>query len=225
MFEIVDSEFLQYLREHQLAPGDRLPPLQEISAKVGISVGKLREQLEVARCLGLVSVRPRVGIQREPFSFSTAVRPGVIFSLGTGETHFSQLAQLRRAIEDSFWHEAVACLTAVDKEQLQQIVCQAREKLHGVPVHIPNGEHRLLHLTIFSRLDNPFVKGLLEAYWDAYEASELTRYARYEYWLEVWHYHEQIVEALISGDFEQGRQLMRQHYQLLPMTPTAPVAQ
>jgi DNA-binding FadR family transcriptional regulator len=214
---MMDSEFLQYLIEQQIEPGAGLPTLNEISAALGISVGKLREQLEVARSLGFVSVRPRLGIQREPFSFTPAVLQSAMFGLSTGEAAFSQLAELRRAVEDGFWDEAVALLTAADKAQLQEIVGRAQEKLHGNPVHVPNGEHRQLHLLIYSRLDNPFVKGVLEAYWEAYEASELTRYARYEYWLEVWQYHERIVAALMADDFEQGRQLLREHFVLLPM--------
>ncbi|HRQ39255.1 MAG TPA: FCD domain-containing protein [Chloroflexota bacterium] len=213
----LDSDFLQYLVTRQLALGDRLPPLNEISDELGISVGKLREQLEVARSLGFVSVRPRVGIQREPFNFAPAVLKSVLFGLGSGEASFAQFAGLRRAVEDAYWHEAVGQLTAEDKMQLQEIVARAHEKLYGDPVHVPNGEHRQLHLLMFSRVNNPFVTGLLAAYWDAYEASELTRYARYEYWLEVWQYHARIVAALAAGDFEQGRQLLREHYNLLPM--------
>lgn len=213
----LDSDFLRYLVNRQLAPGDGLPPLTEISAELGISVGKLREQLEVARSLGFVSVRPRVGIQREPFNFAPAVLKSVLFGLGSGEAQFVQFAGLRRAVEDAYWHEAVCQLSVEDKMQLQEIVSRAQEKLHGDPIHVPNGEHRQLHLLIFSRLNNPFVTGLLAAYWDAYEASELTRYARYEYWLDVWQYHERIVAALVAGDFEHGRQLLREHYNLLPM--------
>jgi len=152
-----------------------------------------------------------------------AVLRGVLFGLGSGEAEFSQFAQLRSAIELSFWHEAVVLLTAEDEQLLQEIMAQAWEKLHGAPVHVPNGEHRQLHLAIFSRLDNPFVTGLLEAYWDAYEASEWTRYARYEYWLEVWDFHERIVNALIEGDYEIGRQLLKDHFELLPMTTAVPV--
>ncbi|MCP4360325.1 MAG: FadR family transcriptional regulator [Chloroflexi bacterium] len=217
----LDSEFLQYLIDQQVQPGQGLPPLNQISAQLGVSVGKLREQLAVARSLGLVTVRPRVGIQREPFSFSMAVSKSVLFSLGTGEAAFAQFSRLRQELEASFWPEAVAQLTAEDKANLQDIVNRAWEKLRGEPVHVPNGEHRQLHLTIFSRLDNPFVTGLLEAYWEAYEASELTRYARYEYWLDVWIYHERIVAALQDDDFETGRQLLIDHFSLLPSaTPT-----
>lgn len=219
----LESEFLQYLIDTQVQGGNGLPPLSQISTELGISVGKLREQLEVARSLGYVSVRPRVGIQREPFSFSPAVIKSVLFGIGSGAASFEQFSQLRREVEASFWHEAVVQLKAEDKTRLQEIVAQAWAKLRGEPVHVPNGEHRQLHLTIFSRLDNPFVTGLLEAYWDAYEASEWTRYARYEYWLEVWQYHERIVAALQAEAYEEGRQLLIEHFSLLPSLMPLPV--
>ncbi|HZD10125.1 MAG TPA: GntR family transcriptional regulator, partial [Candidatus Binatia bacterium] len=65
----IEPEFLNYIIEQKISPGARLPTLAEMSAEIGISLGKLREQLEVARSRGLVSVKPRVGTQREPFSF------------------------------------------------------------------------------------------------------------------------------------------------------------
>ena len=48
----LESPFLQYLIHHDLGVGERLPTLQEVSGELGVSVGKLREQLEVARGLG-----------------------------------------------------------------------------------------------------------------------------------------------------------------------------
>lgn len=223
IFTKLDSEFLQYLIDKQVQGGHGLPPLSQISTELGISVGKLREQLEVARSLGYVTVRPRVGMQREPFSFSPAVFKSVLFGIGSGEASFEQFGQLRREVEASFWHEAVVQLTVEDKTKLQEIVACAWAKLRGEPVHVPNGEHCQLHLTIFSRLNNPFVTGLLEAYWDAYEASEWTRYARYEYWLEVWQYHERIVDALQAEEYERGRQLLIEHFSLLPSLMPLPV--
>lgn len=211
----LDSKFLEYLIENQIAPGDRLPPINEISGELGISSGKLREQLEVARHVGLVSARPRLGVRREPFDFLQVILTGTLFSLESGEASFAQLSQLRVAIETQLWLDAVTQLTPTDKEDLQSIISQAWAKLRGEPIHIPNGEHRQLHLKIFSRLHNPFVKGLLEAYWEAYEASELTRFATYDYWLKVWDYHERIVAALVTGDFEKGRQLLIEHFSIL----------
>jgi len=219
----LDSDFLHYLVQHHINPGDRLPSLNEIGDDMGVSVGKLREEVAVARQLGVVSVRPRLGIQREPFDFARVVLPAILFSLATGETSFAQLSRLRRMIESSFWDEAVVCLTAGDRLVLRQLVESAWAKLRGEPIHIPNAEHRQLHLTIFGRLANPLVHGLLVAYWDAYDASELTRFVRYEYWVEVWTYHERIVDALCVDDFERGRRLLNEHFALLQTEPEAVV--
>ena len=220
-FDRLDSDFLKYLVTHHVSPGAQLPALTEIGSEMGVSVGKLREQLAVARSMGVVSVRPRLGIQREPFDFSEAVLPSLLFGMATGEAQFAQFSRLRRGIETAFWDEAVVLLTDADKQALRRLVAEAWDKLRGDPIHVPNGEHRQLHLAIFSRLDNPFVQGLLTAYWDAYEASELTRFVRYQYWVEVWTYHDRIVEAICCGDYDAGRQLLIEHFSLLPERPVA----
>ncbi len=219
----LDSPFLKYLIDNNMIPGQRLPALSEISSEMNMSVGKLREQLEVARSMGLVTARPRLGVQREPFDFSKMILDGVLFGLASGEANFEQLSQLRQIVEAGFWHQAVLMLTQEDKGHLLDLVDIAWAKLRGEPIHIPNGEHRDLHLTIFSRLDNPFVKGILSTYWDAYEASEWTRFVRYEYWIEVWTYHERIVKALLNNDDALGRQLLLEHFTLLKSSPK-PVA-
>ena len=220
----LDSNFLRYLVDSQVAPGERLPTLNQIGQELGVSVGKLREQLEIARSLGLVSVRPRVGIVREPFDFSQAVLAGVLFGLGTGEATFEQFSTLRQAIEIDFWDTAVRKLTSTDKQKLQQLVEKAWAKLKGNPIHVPNEEHRQLHLTIFSRVDNPFVTVMLAAYWDAYEASELTRFSPYDYWLEVWEYHERIVGAIVTDNLAEGLVLLSDHFDLLPTHPETAVS-
>jgi DNA-binding FadR family transcriptional regulator len=212
----LDSELLNYLIEHQVPAGERLPTLAQMSDDIGISVGKLREQLEVARSMGLVSVRPRLGTQREPFDFLPAIRDSALFGLATGEARFEEFSELRQAIETSMWTVAVVRLLPEDKRYLKELTQQAWEKLRGEAVHIPNWEHREFHLTVFKRLENKFVKGVLEAYWDIYEASELTRWASYQYWVDVWRYHEQIADAILEDDYERGRELLLEHFELLP---------
>lgn len=212
----IESEFLNYIIEQKIAPGARLPTLAQMSAEIGISVGKLREQLEVARSRGLVSVKPRVGTQREPFNFLPIARDSVLFGLASGEAQFEHFSELRQAVETGLWMPAVMRLQTEDLEILNSLITGAWDKLYGEPVLIPNLEHRQLHLAIFKRLDNPFVLGILEAYWDIYEVIELTRLASYQYWLEVWDYHEKIVEAICNGEFVRGQQLLLDHFELLP---------
>ena len=94
------------------------------------------------------------------------------------------------------------------------------EKLHGTPIQIPHEEHRKLHMLIFLRLGNPFVIGLLEAYWDAYESVGLNVFAGGLSYLEkVWEYHTQMVEAISNQDFEAGYRALIQHTDLLYLRP------
>jgi len=211
----IESEFLRYLLAHDCQPGVRLPSLDEISAEVGISVGKLREQFEVARMLRLVEASPRKGIRCLPYDFLPAVRLSLMIALSLDRSAFRSFAALRIHLETAFWDEAVGLLLPEDIARLNELVGQAQAKLTYDRIQIPYPEHRQFHLTIFSRLENPFVLGLLAAYWDAYEAVELNTYADYSYLQEVWNYHERIVKAIAAGDHAGGKALLIQHMRLI----------
>jgi DNA-binding FadR family transcriptional regulator len=211
----LDSDFLRHLLNKGYQPGQRVPALNELSEQMGISVGKLREQMEVARTLGLVDVRPKIGIRLEPYDFLPAVRFSLLFALATDPNLFDAFSELRKHVESAFWHEAVALLTDQDKRDLRDLMRAAWTKLNGPNIQIPHPEHRELHLTIFKRLDNPFVRGLLEAYWEAYEAVELNLFSDYEYLREVWTYHQRIVDAIFEGKADAGHALLIEHANLL----------
>jgi DNA-binding FadR family transcriptional regulator len=213
----VNSEFLEYLLRNvqQTGPGGRLPSLNEISAETGVSVGKLREQLQVARMLGLVEISPRRGIRLLPYDFLPAVRLGLMIALSLDRDTFHQYSVLRIHLETAFWDEAVSLLTEADRLDLMALVERAQLKLSQERIQIPHQEHRAFHLAIYSRLHNPFVLGLLEAYWDGYEAVELNTYTDYSYLQEVWDYHSRIAKALVRGDHALGKQLLIAHIALI----------
>ncbi len=224
----LDSDFLRYLLANGHTPGDRLPSLNEISATTGMSVGKLREQFEVARALGLVDASPRRGIVRTGYDFLPAVRLSLLVALAIDPGYFAAFSGLRAHLETAYWDEAVVLLTDEDKERLRELVRSAWDKLSVPRIQIPFQEHRELHLTIYRRLANPFVVGILEAYWDGYEAVELNTFADLGYLQAVWRYHEAIVAAISAGEVVEGKRLLVEHMQLLnargaPMEMTAPV--
>jgi DNA-binding FadR family transcriptional regulator len=213
------SEFLRYLASHPEAE-TTLPTLNELSRELGISVAGLREQLEVARALGLVEVRPRTGTRRLAYSFAPAVKQSLGYALALSQAHFEKYSELRIHIETAYWDEAVALLTEDDKRELQHIIMVAFEKLHGTPIQVPNEEHRRLHLLIYGRLDNPFVAGLLEAYWEAYEAVGLNLYAGGVDYLEnVWGYHKTMVQSICNGNYAAGRKALVTHIDLFAHRP------
>lgn len=217
----LSSSFINYLAAVPIQNGSEpaedlpIPSLHDLSKQLGLSVASLREQLEVAEALGLVEVRPRTGIRRRPYSFSPAVYQSVSYAIRLDHSYFDAFSEFRNQIEAAFWDRAVRLLTPSDHQMLQTLVARAWEKLRGRPIQIPHSEHRQLHLLIYSRLDNPFVQGTLEAYWDAYEQSGLNVYEDYDYLQQVWAYHQKMVEAVCSGDFSAGYQALLEHKNLL----------
>jgi DNA-binding FadR family transcriptional regulator len=215
------SEFLQYLASHREAEAG-LPALSELSRELGISVATLREQLEVARALGLVEVKPRTGMRRKPYTFASTVRHSLGYALMLNEGHFQKFSELRNHLESAYWDEAVRKLTREDKKELKALITRAMKKLIGPPVQVPHEEHRALHLLIYSRLDNPFVTGILEAYWDAYESVGLNMYAgSINYLNKVWDYHNQMVESICNGNHAAGREALIAHVALLAQRPAS----
>ena len=213
------SEFLHYLAQAGLPAGERLPPLPEMARKLGVSVGKLREQLEVARALGLVEVRPKTGIRALPFSAFPGLWVSLRYALSSDPAAFEQFEALRHHVEASFFHEAVLLLQPSDLRHLERLVSKAWERLRGEPIQIPHAEHRELHLAIYSRLNNPFVHGILEAYWEAYETAGLNVYSDYAYLHEVWTYHERVVTGIANGNYDNAYSALVEHTGLVRNRP------
>jgi DNA-binding FadR family transcriptional regulator len=207
-------DFIKYLANGN-GRGDRLPSLQELSQQHGVSISVLREQLQVARALGFVEVRPRTGIRRLPYTFAPAVRESLSYAMSRERAAFDQFSDVRRHLERAYWNEAVEKLTPEDIAHMRSLVERAEEMLKVEPIRVPHAEHRELHLVIYRHLENPFVLGLLEAYWEAYEQVGLSRYTGLVYLEQVWKFHRKIVEAIANGDFARGNQLLNEHFDLI----------
>ena len=211
----LDSEFLNYLITICDAGNDRVPSLKDLSQKLGVSIASLREQMEVARVLGVVEVKPKTGIRRLPYKFQPAVRQSLSYAIAEDANNFRLYSDLRSHIEAAYWMQAVKLLSPEDLAYLQTLIDQANAKLQSHPVQIPHAEHRELHMTIFRHLENPFVIGLLEVYWELYEAVGLAVYTDLSYLQEVWDYHQKMVDSIRNQEYDAGYQNMLAHMNML----------
>jgi DNA-binding FadR family transcriptional regulator len=208
------SDFMKYLAIEVSSPGNRIPSLQDLSKKLGVGVASLREQLEVARALGVVEVKPKMGIKRLPYSFAPAVKQSALYALALDSDYYNYFAELRRNIETSFWYKAVGLLEEKDHIFLLDVVKRAKKKLNANPAQIPNNEHRNFHLKIFEKINNPFVIGILDTYWELYELQGKDTYVDIDYQNKVWDYHQKIAESILNGDFVSGYRAIVEHMDL-----------
>ena len=215
------NELIAYIIDlgRDINGGTRLPSIQELSEQLGISVTRVREQLEVAKTLGLVEVKPRTGIRLKTYQFEPAVWNSVSVAINLNTKYFEEFSDLRINIEKSYWMKAVKKLSADDKMALSRLMDSAWEKLRSDPIRIPHTEHRHLHMKIYQHLDNTFVLGLLETYWLAYEAEGLNIFTDYEYLKRVWDYHQRMVDCILNEDYEEGYSVLVEHFDLLYHRP------
>jgi len=212
------SEFLKYLASRE-DDAEGIPALDILSQELDINRAALREQVAVARALGLVSVKPRTGMRQLPYTFTPAIEQSLGYAILSDRVYFEKYSELRTHVESAYFHQAVRELTPEDIQELTALVESAWEKLRGTPAKIPHQEHRDLHLLMYKRLDNIFVTGILEAYWEAYEAVDLNIFTDYTYLTEVWEFHTKIIEAIARGEFDAAHQLLLEHTELISVRP------
>jgi len=206
---------LDYLIEKAKDPYSDIPPIQKISVELGVSAACLREQMELAKNLGIISTQPRKGIEILPYQFKPAVEKSLYYAINLDQKFFLQFSELRTHLEQAYFIESARMLNGDSINELKIYVAQAQTKLKGFPVQIPHQEHRNYHLMIFKPLKNVFLMGFLESYWDMYEHVGLNLYNNLEYLINVWNYHQRIIKEIEAGDFEKAERLLIDHMELI----------
>lgn len=210
------SVFLNYLANIQAESDSRVPALSELSKEIGLSVATLREQLESAKVLGVVEVKPKVGIRKTPFEFKKAIKPGLDYAIASGSISFHHFADLRKHLESAYFIEAVQQLSAEDILKLEELINSAQLKINSYPSQVPADEHREFHTFIYRKLENPYLDGMLDAFWDVYQKTGYDVNTDLSHIERVWRYHARIVEMIKTRQYSQGLSLLMEHMELVP---------
>ena len=215
IFSPKQKKFLEYLSQKSVRGEMQIPPLSILSLELGMSVSSLREQMELARTIGLIEAHPRSGIQLLPYSFKPAVIKSLAYAILSSKKLFDDYSDLRKNLEKVYFPKAVRLLSKDNIIQMQELVKKAKKKLSSNPIQIPHPEHRQFHLSMYISLGNDFVTSLLEAYWMMYESVGLDLYADLAYLIKVWDYHERIVNLIAADQIEQSYEYMIEHMELI----------
>lgn len=208
---------LSYLAQLSCEDEQKIPSLSELGKILGTSVASLREQLEVARFLGIVEVKPKAGIKRLPYRFKPTLITSLAYAVESDSVPFEQYSDLRRHLESAYFIEAARQLNHSDLDALSELIHSAQEKVKQIPGKIPFTEHREFHLLFYRKLNNEFVNGIFEAYWDLYRLEGLEVFTDLVYADKVWNYHARIIEQIRLGNFNQGLKLLIEHMDLLDL--------
>lgn len=209
------SQLLSYLASIPADSDQRIPPLSQLSKELNLSIATLREQLEVARMIGVVEVKPKTGIRKKPYSFYQSIKPGLEYAAAENTLSFQQFSDLRKHLEAAYFIEAAQSLSDSDVALLEGLIKTAMQKIDGFPVQVPSEEHRQFHTSFYKNLNNHFLNGILEAYWDIYHLHGYEVYPDHDYLVRVWQYHARVMEQVKAGNFSQGLSILVEHMELV----------
>ncbi|PKN84099.1 MAG: hypothetical protein CVU46_15180 [Chloroflexi bacterium HGW-Chloroflexi-8] len=213
------SDFLRYLAKRANCGNDRLPSLSVLSRELGISVASLREQLEIARVLGFVEIRPKTGIKWLPYNFANSILVSSAYAIEISSQYFDQFRDLRNHLESVYFFEAVTSLRNNDIERLFIIIENAETKIKSNPPRTPHIEHRDWHLLLFSHIENVFLNGILSVFWDIYENQGYAFVSDMVYLSNVWSYHKKITEQIALQNYSDAYQAFLEHKDLIKSRP------
>jgi len=208
-------EFIDYLLKKSKNGMKKLPPIAVIAKDLGLSIPMVREYLAVAKQLGLINIQPRTGISILPYDFSPAISTSLYYAVQSEYAYFEQYSDLRNQIEKAYFIPAAKQLLRNDIQGLLEIVDNALKQLQSNPIRIPHEEHKQFHLNIYKYLDNVFIDGILNTYWDMYELVGLNTYADFSYLEIVWKYHQDIAVAVADNKLSTAYTLLTDHIALL----------
>jgi DNA-binding FadR family transcriptional regulator len=215
LFSYKQRGLLDYFIEKAKNPKAKIPSIQKISTELGISTACLREQIELAKNLGLISTQPRKGIEILPYQFKPAVEKSLYYAINLDQSYFYKYSEIRNHLENAFFIESAKSLDDDSLNELKDLIKLAQNKLKGNPVQIPHQEHRKFHLSIYKPMNNVFLQGLLESYWDMYESAGLNLYNNLGYLINVWEFHQKIVENIELKNYDTAYLLLITHIGLI----------
>lgn len=203
------SKIKQMIQQGELRPGDRLPPEQELSERLGLSRSSMREAVKALEAMRILDVRRGDG------TYVTSLQPSLLleamsFVLDFHESHaVLEVFEVRRIVEPA--SAAIAARRASAGQ-----VAAMREHLTKVDAGTASDElveHDVeFHRQIASATGNGYLVSLLETISSQTARARVWRALTQEGAVpRTLHEHERILDAIEAGDAEMARAAMIVH--------------
>lgn len=201
----VAARIQHQIMEGELKPGDRLPPQRALSERFGVSRASLREALSVLETLGLIDIRPGLGVFVS--THASAPRLGRLLDAGSARDVY----EARLGLEGM---AAVLAAERIDEPALEDLRRQvaAMETAHGrqdlVAMAVADAA---FHDVIARASGNPLIAALYISARDAMEQTQRAPMAARETLAETVAEHKAVLEALERRSAGEAGEAMRTH--------------
>lgn len=210
LYEHIVAQIRQLIEDHELKPGDRLPPERDLAQLLGVSRASVREAVKTLEARGHLEVRHGRGVSvRAPELVQDALRAELIGR----EVGLRELFAMREVLEvpAAGWAAAAAGPERVAELEAALVdLAQQAEK--------PNPDFAVLrnldagfHLHIARIAGNRFLVRTMGVLHDMLNAGMETTLVVPGRLKRSAHDHRRIVTAIAEGNAETARRAMRAH--------------
>lgn len=210
IYLVAQRKLRDYIREHDLSPGERLPSEADLAAELGVSRLSLREATRSLQTLGVIEAQHGNGLFVSEFSFRPIIDQLPYGLLGSGPAIVEVLVA-RESMEVGLMS---AVVRAGLRDELERCAAIAKEMVErderGEDFRDLDEE---FHRTLYSGLKNPLVDNLIDLFWHLF--GELSRDVGERMpapSADRGAVHGRIIEALMAGDEDLAVTRMREHF-------------
>lgn len=233
--DLVLNRMLERVRAGQWQPGTVLPGQRQLVNEFGVSAVPLREALSMLKTMGILDIRHghKTTVRRMDTQILEQLLP-LAFHL-EGEQGFTQIAELRLALEPRSAALAAVRRTSADVEALTELVATLRAKYENDAAGSLAADWGF-HVRIASATGNPFYMLLLKTFssYFTYAQNVGCAHSRERRFRAVIS-HESILDAIVAKDAQRAFVEMEAHLRysathylqqdaIGPATPPPPAA-
>jgi len=215
LYEEIVQQVIQYIKNENLSPGDKLPSEDKLVALFQVSKTAVREALSILASKGIIEKRPGVGSIIQEITGSTFVE-NITTQLIFNQQSLQEILEFRRVMEVEATGLAAQRAT---KEQMKKI-----KKAHLDLIAVNNkGEIGIdedfnFHYQIIVASNNSIYKTIFDAISPKiFEAIKITKkqslMLSQSYITATHQEHEAILNAILAKDVNKARSEMLNHLQ------------
>ena len=208
LYTAIRDYIKQYILEHDLKPGDPLPPEGQLVEDLGVGRSSVSEAVKSLQSVGIVDVRQGDGLYVRELNFDPMLE-AFIFGMKFDPNTLAELLQIRTWLEVSVIGDAVGHLTDEDLTKLESILKEWEQRVQDGEEYSDLDES--FHQIIYGVLDNQTLMKLFSAFWIAFTnlENEITHDTDPE---SVLQFHRSILDAIRTRDPDMTRRQLSQHF-------------
>lgn len=209
LYEQVAEQISSWINEHDLRPGDRLPPERELAARLGVSRATLSQALVALEVIGYVAVRHGDGTV-------VAKSPGASRIIEAVRAHANRLPEIietRDALETKIAGLAAARRTEADLDRIEDALVGMQADIEAGGRGVEGDEH--FHAAVTAAAHSLLLSQLMSEIADLIRETRIESLSQPDRPRASLAGHRVIADAIRAGDPDGAASAMHAHVEMV----------